>query len=477
MALFWQLPVQRLQPNVIAANSLLSALARSLQWQLALSHLAQLNAPNVISFNTVLAGCRNHWHTALELLRTAKEQSVAPNAGSFAACIVAAGQASEWPMALSLLALAGEGGLAANSALGALAEAAQWQRALELLAGLASPDVVSFNSVMRACERGHEWQRAMEIFSELQARGEASDISVCSALSALGRAVHWQRGLQLLSQRPSGAPVFGAALHACAQAAQWQAAVAVLASMHAAAVEPDDSILGSLATMQISTEARAFLRQSRVRQVLRQESHRWLLRIDVGRTMGSFMPLRWATDGSRLLLPMIVQFRKGGQLAVHRVGDFMGDWDSPPNTALGPLPFEEEGSVSPSINAGQWEMLEAQEGRVVQFHVESSGFKRGSIWLPPRKLFFKGKVYGEILSGGKNATVSIRENLLLYGIGVALLLAFVWGPVALVGLILLALREVSISVGTWSIERLEGDPDTEPLPPVTLKGDVPEKWV
>ena len=37
-----------------------------------------------------------------------------------------------------------------------------------------------------------------------------------------------------------------------------------------------------------------------------------------------------------------------------------------------------------------------------------------------------GKVYGEILSGGKTPTVSIRENLLLYGAGVALLLAFLW---------------------------------------------------
>lgn len=37
-----------------------------------------------------------------------------------------------------------------------------------------------------------------------------------------------------------------------------------------------------------------------------------------------------------------------------------------------------------------------------------------------------GKVYGEILSGGKTPTVSIRENLLFYGAGVALLLAFLW---------------------------------------------------
>ena len=46
------------------------------------------------------------------------------------------------------------------------------------------------------------------------------------------------------------------------------------------------------------------------------------------------------------------------------------------------------------------------------------------------------------------------ENLLLYGLGVALLLSFVWGPVALVASVFLALREVSIAVGTWSCERL-----------------------
>lgn len=46
--------------------------------------------------------------------------------------------------------------------------------------------------------------------------------------------------------------------------------------------------------------------------------------------------------------------------------------------------------------------------------------------------------------------------MLLYGVGVALLLAFVWGPVALVASVLLALREVSIAVGTWSCERLTG---------------------
>ena len=43
--------------------------------------------------------------------------------------------------------------------------------------------------------------RRASLFWSGEARGEASDISVCSALSALGRAVHWQRGLQLLNQR------------------------------------------------------------------------------------------------------------------------------------------------------------------------------------------------------------------------------------------------------------------------------------
>lgn len=55
-------------------------------------------------------------------------------------------------------------------------------------------------------------------------------------------------------------------------------------------------------------------------------------------------------------------------------------------------------------------------------------FQKSFFFHEKRKKFSAstGKVYGEILSGGKTPTVSIRENLLFYGAGVALLLAFLW---------------------------------------------------
>ena len=36
-------------------------------------------------------------------------------------------------------------------------------------------------------------------------------------------------------------------------------------------------------------------------------------------------------------------------------------------------------------------------------------------------------------------------------------LRFIWGPVSLVALVFLALRDVSIAVGTWTCERLLGE--------------------
>eukprot|EP00439_Symbiodinium_sp_Y106_P022711 s2613_g2.t2 len=188
-------------------------------------------------------------------------------------------------------------------------------------------------------------------------------------------------------------------------------------------------------------------------------------------------PLR---DGSRLLVPLVVQFRRGGEFHVHRAGDFLGDWEAPPLTALGPvawLPDAEEADP-PAITSGKWEMVEEGNGRVVQFYAETTGFRRDSIWIPPRKLRFRGKVYGEILSGGSAANVAIRENLFLFGVAAGIFLAFILGPVSLLALVFFSLREVSISVGTWSCERLaEQDPDTVPLAPATLKVDEPSKWL
>eukprot|EP00913_Durusdinium_trenchii_P001630 g1507.t1 len=346
-----------------------------------------------------------------------------------------------------------------------MADAFAWQEALLVFGGLEMPTSACFNSTMTACHRSFHWQAALRIFDQMKvAQRDAS--SYANACRAFAEAALWQRQLELLSSvyRSSAhlsVQLFDACLMGAAKTEHWQVAVDIFASMEAAGVQPDDLIRSQL--MRKADWERFLARFPLGTRGCGDLLREW--RCEFCRSALAAAAAGGDLDGSRLLLPMIVRFQRGGTLQVHRAGDFLGEWDSPPSSAMGPMFWD------------TWEMLDAEGGRQVQFNVRTTGFKRGSIWLPPRKLFFRGKVYGEILSGGKNATVSIRENLLLYGAGVAILLAFIWGPVSLVALVFFALRDVSISVGTWTCERLTGDPETEPLPPVTLKGDEPQKWI
>lgn len=216
------------------------------------------------------------------------------------------------------------------------------------------------------------------------------------------------------------------------------------------------------------------------------ENTRWSLLLDVGRTTGSYMPLTWASDGMRLEIPLIVEFCQGGELRVLRVGEFLGEWTEPPESALGPLqqlgkfaadlPKPESPLVSPSISGGRWEMLEGEGGRLVQFNVETSGFQRKSIWLPKNKLNFKAKVYGQVLAAGKRPAFTICENLLSLGLIVAFLLGLQFGPAGWLSAVFFYFREVRISVGNWTCSRVEGDIDAEQMRPVTLTGDEPTRW-
>ena len=57
----------------------------------------------------------------------------------------------------------------------------------------------------------------------------------------------------------------------------------------------------------------------------------------------------------------------------------------------------------------------------------------------------------------------------------AFLLRFIWGPVSLVALVFLALRDVSIAVGTWTCERLQGEACRAGEPQAV--GDLYGVWV
>ncbi|CAK0806034.1 unnamed protein product [Prorocentrum cordatum] len=196
--------------------------------------------------------------------------------------------------------------------------------------------------------------------------------------------------------------------------------------------------------------------------------------------------MRWATDGNRLEIPVVVEFCPGGELRVLRSGDFLGEWVEPPGSAWGPLqvlsapgddgmPRPGAQLVTPGMSGGSWRMTDAEQGRMVEFNLETTGFHRQSIWLPRSKLWFKAKAYGATLAAGLRPPCTIRESLISLGVVVAFLLGLALGPAGWLSIVYFAFG-VSICVGTWTSSRVAGEPGDESVPPVTLRQDVPELW-
>jgi len=213
------------------------------------------------------------------------------------------------------------------------------------------------------------------------------------------------------------------------------------------------------------------------------EGTNWTLNLDIGRTYGSYMPLSWATEGNRLNITLLVEFCAGGKLKVHRAPKFMGLWTEPPenvfglvqlSTALQAVLPESTKEISPVISDGKWE-VEEEGGRLVKFHVETNGFRRESIWLPKRQLDFRAKAYGPTLAPGKYPAVTIVESLYVLGLTIGVVLIFIAGPLCLLSLVLWAIGDLRICVGTWSCQRVENNSNVA-VPPVLYKQDEASTW-
>lgn len=216
------------------------------------------------------------------------------------------------------------------------------------------------------------------------------------------------------------------------------------------------------------------------------EGTRWSLQLDIGRTRGTLMPSRWATQGSRLSVPILVEFCEGGELEVREAGSFVGEWREPPSQALG---ITEMGPFTilrgtpplldsrPSLSNGRWNVL--KDGREVEFYVETSGFRREELWLPETKLRFRAAAYGKILARGTSPTIMIREDLSVLGASMGFFAGIMLGPVLCLASAALAgfrFREVPVAVGRWSCERVEDEDTVRPLPLVRMVTDEPGTW-
>ncbi|CAE7209148.1 unnamed protein product [Symbiodinium natans] len=192
----------------------------------------------------------------------------------------------------------------------------------------------------------------------------------------------------------------------------------------------------------------------------------WKLMLDIGRTTFTMMPFSWAAIGSRLELPVAVEFAPGGALEVVGVGDFLGDWLAPDEVPsfvksfalLAALfPQGPERPLKPTITEGRWEVA-AEDPRLVRFFLTTSGFRRDDLWLPEGQLRFRAKAYGSILAQGSDATVTIRESRALFGAAFGAFAGLTLGPggvVVCAAVAGYALRRVAIVIGEWRCERCE----------------------
>eukprot|EP00929_Paragymnodinium_shiwhaense_P038962 TRINITY_DN20504_c0_g1_i1.p1 TRINITY_DN20504_c0_g1~~TRINITY_DN20504_c0_g1_i1.p1 ORF type:complete len:306 (-),score=34.25 TRINITY_DN20504_c0_g1_i1:265-1182(-) len=224
----------------------------------------------------------------------------------------------------------------------------------------------------------------------------------------------------------------------------------------------------------------------------RLEGTRWHLKMDIGRTTFTLMPLSWATGGLRVELSIAVEFREGGELAMLCASDFVGAWmepvEDPPLVQLLPLlsaflPEPEMVLTRPSFSGGKWWLED--DGRTVRFWVETSGFRRDNLWVPKGKLYFRAQAYGILLAPGKSPAVTLRESRSLIGAAAGAFAGMTLGPAASLLCALglgYNLRAVPISLGRWKHLRLEPSDEEAAacgrnfLPQARMTKDDPRTW-
>lgn len=236
---------QVLASSVVTLSAVITSLAESATgWKEALQILADAPLvqvePNVISYNASICACSTAaepWRKALELVPREA------NLVTFNSAISACSAAGEWQWAMVLLKELELRNLQGDSFTlnAAIACEARWTEALELLrladaARLA--DVISYSSCISALEKALQWQKALELFFLMTERTISPNLISCNAaISACEKCGVWQLALLLLAGSHTlrlqlDVISFNASLSACENASEWEHALALLAELH-----------------------------------------------------------------------------------------------------------------------------------------------------------------------------------------------------------------------------------------------------
>eukprot|EP01062_Namystynia_karyoxenos_P017211 TRINITY_DN16325_c0_g1_i2.p1 TRINITY_DN16325_c0_g1~~TRINITY_DN16325_c0_g1_i2.p1 ORF type:complete len:889 (+),score=229.03 TRINITY_DN16325_c0_g1_i2:196-2862(+) len=226
------------------------ACAEATEWRRALGVLPSIEGERHRSaaLGAFVAGLQ--WQRAVLLANDAESGGMSRNA-AMRAC----GQARQWRRCLGIL----QGSIGSNPrmltensvgiSLACLEAATQWRAALGVVSTgvalargtggcLSLPRVFGINRAAGSCAAAAQWRSALGVIRLLSPQGrDATTRSV--AMKALEHGAQWGRALRLVSKPDAGTRSFSSAVAACGKAAQWRAALGVLALRQSRQVSPE----------------------------------------------------------------------------------------------------------------------------------------------------------------------------------------------------------------------------------------------
>lgn len=227
----WQLALQFWTDvrggSTVTADATIRALGRGMQWEQSTTFLRdEIISPASHASTLRIVAEATAWMHCLEILSTMQLRRVHLSTASLNTTLVSCGRRFMWQVALNLLVTHLPSSSSSSkhhsetndcklSILTALQVAHQWEQALQLYANSDLEDASHMTMVMEACKRSYAWEAALTLLADrpLHHGGVHMAMRTCAASS------EWEATLSLLQLEPQHVST---ALSALAKAMQWE---------------------------------------------------------------------------------------------------------------------------------------------------------------------------------------------------------------------------------------------------------------
>lgn len=207
---------EKVMPSLVSVNTTICALGRSGQWEDSVALLQKVEKqfglkPDIVSYNTAIAGCvpARQWALALELI-TQAETDCTPNAITYNSCLSACGAAKEWELALALMERMKNNGVNPNArtygaAIMACKVSRRWRETRTLFKQMIAeglcPDAQAYSHVIAVACGIRQWKDALSMLRAMASNGLRPDASVYNRVATVVlMSRQWREGLELLTE-------------------------------------------------------------------------------------------------------------------------------------------------------------------------------------------------------------------------------------------------------------------------------------